>query len=499
MSAIGEYVHLTANGYNQYGILRWGRSGGSPNFDFSNAQNSELNQLKSKLQTVQNTQDLEDTINAFFRRQQGGTSTNVDEEIKAAVLQQMKQNFKDKLGNINWNTGNVEKTEYLKQTSIGKLRQLGKDAEKARDMNKIKQKVKQLESIRDTLAQNIKEGDLQKSTELTPLLEQLKTEFNSLEQELESAPGSKDILMKSPSFMDKQRDLIKFMNQIITDYAALPAYALQKGEVFEYLVPYIIGVAQDKAIIDITENIENLKVGKEPTETIQFKPNAYALYSAKDQEYHEITFDQSILNIKDNAVQGKIDIYLQLNGQEIGASLKNYNLSSKNPMVHTLSDTTLFYFLQDLAPDFVNHYLNLNTTHLAGKGKINLTKRKESRQALRSIIAAKAFVGGSYERKVADLLIINDNSKGEVKIYSMRKLIDAISEADQKSNTLISVQLIQNNKKHPIMSQNLFNNKSVNDQDKTGTMRISKLINSLHSVKIKASVNNSWLLSQHEI
>lgn len=494
MGAIGEYVHLTAYGYNHYGIYRWGHEHGSTDYDFDGAKKRELDKVRRNVAnpTVSSLQDLENTINGFFSRVQNGQATINDTQIMSAVTKQMSQQF-NKLGHLNFNTGNVENTQYLKDTSMRQIKELSKKSGKVYSIQHLQNKIKQLESVREKLGKGIRSGDIVNSHKLDGELQQLKQQIIQFENELLADPAAKDVLL-SPNNKD-MANFINNFNKVIKEYAAIPPIALEKGEFFEYLAPYILGVSQNKAVDTITKEIDSLKVGKQLNEQIHYSPSSFALISKTNDnkyEYHSIPFDKDILRVENQPVQGKIDIFVDLNGEKVGASLKNYNLSSTNTAfnyITLVSNTNLLYILQDLGSIFVNHYLNLNAQHRTARNnvreKIDESKRKESLDALRAIILAKGLTGNMYKRNSADLFILNDNQTGKTRVYSMRGLIDKIEQFGYGSS---SVKIGQK----PIMNQNLFVNSSLSDDDRLGMMRISALINSLHKLQVHAALEKSW-------
>ena len=489
MGAIGEYVHLTSKGYNDYGIYRWGhgkKSNIKVNFTFE--KNAEMTKIKNKLQDPGNLQELEDDLNGFFSRSRNEELTNTDEDIQKAVLVQMQKQFK-KLGNLNFGKGTMENSQYLKDTSMSKLKQLGENAKKAYDLQTIKNKIDKLESVRRKLAENLQKGDFEKGNELQSQLTYLKSEFKKLEQSLLNTPEAQ--VLNSKDYIDKQKNFITSLNKVIYDYAGLPPYSLIKGEFFEYLVPYIIGTVQGKAVTTLTQQMDNIKVGNKQNEKINFNHEAFSLYSEETKEYNEIEFDKDILAVENKPVQGKIDIFIDLNGKKIGASLKNYSLTKKYQKIHTVSNSSLLYFLQDIAPEFVNHYLNLNVRHSKSKkGKaLNMQKeRKESQGAMKAILSAKALTGSNYNRSSSDILIVNDSTKGKVKIFSMKNLVDKMAKA-KRSDSSFNVNFNETS----MLSYPLFKNESLDKNDISGTQRISKLINDLHSIKLSASIDRSFL------
>lgn len=116
----------------------------------------------------------------------------------------------------------------------------------------------------------------------------------------------------------------------------------------------------------------------------------------------------------------------------MGISAKNYNLDRY--YVHVLSGSSLLYMLQDLDSDFVNHFLNLYAAHGKREGQKNVGIDNAQLAAMKSsilpeiklILLYKGLTGDTNGRSSANLFIINDSSKGKVKVLDMYKIISKV-------------------------------------------------------------------------
>ena len=88
--------------------------------------------------------------------------------------------------------------------------------------------------------------------------------------------------------------------------------------------------------------------------------------------------------------------------------------------------------LQDLDSDFVNHFLNLYAAHGKMEGQKNVGIDNSRLAAMKSgilqeiklILLYKGLTGDTSGRSSANLFIINDSSKGKVKVLDMYEIIN---------------------------------------------------------------------------
>ena len=475
MSKIGEYIHLTAAGYDKYGIYRAGKRKREP-FNFEEAKNTELDKIKGKLKNNLNVSKTEKTLQNFFTNTQKGKITPDMKKIINAVSRRMNKQF-EKLGTIDFKTGDVTMTEELKKMSIGKIKELSEKNGGKVDYRKIENKIQKLQAIQQELLGKSNTN----AEELQERIDEIQSSYNEIKN-IVTDPEVVPPELQKENF-EKTKNLIDQINEAIATYAAMPAIYLQKGEFFEYLVPYILGVANGQSIAAITKSLSKVKVGGKGDDV---KINSEFFGLDKDEnETEKIQFDKDVLTVKKS--QGKIDVYVNIEGEEVGASLKNVNLQRAHANIHTVTGSNLLFFLQDVQPDFVNHYINLNASHQGKLSKETVDLRKTSRTAIGKVIAAKAITGANYGRKTADIFIVNDNKTGNIRIVTMYKLVEAIGNITSFTEAPTQVG------GKAINDQNLFSENKMDPDDKTGITRISKLLSSLHKIKVSASIKESLL------
>lgn len=476
---IGDYIHWTASGYNKYGIYRKSKEK-NRNIDFTAFQNQEVAKAKAVLGSSisdSTITQVQDTLNNFFGNWKNSKLNTKEEKILEAVMEQMSKQFEKTLGNINY-FGDITQTEEMKQASISQIRTLANRKDNKLSPQQINNKINLLNELIKKI-----EASQNNFTEK----EKLESVVNSLQmqaKDLYSHLTDPNIMpLATAEELKKETSLKNQINKAIKEYAALPALSLQKGEFFEYLVTYVMGVANGMTIKEINKNLDSLKIGGQ-NEKIEINTDNFGILD-DDNELHSINFDKDVLSIKQS--QGKIDVYIDINkDNRYGASLKNIGLSKQHSWIHTVSGSNLLFFLQDMAPNFVNHYLNLNSTHKGNAGKIKEEDKDASRQAMKTVIAVKSITGATYNRKAAQVFIVNDNKTGTVKVLSMQKIVDAINDMAQLSD--ISVKLNEKS----IINANLFVNQSVGPGDTYGVQRISNLLNSLRQIKLSSGISGNF-------
>ena len=202
-----------------------------------------------------------------------------------------------------------------------------------------------------------------------------------------------------------------------------------------------------------------------------------------------------------NDVQGKVDVNLTIDENIIGASIKNYDLSSTNPKlkgVKLVSNTNLLYLFANKAK-FLNHYLN-QTVDTAPVSVI-----QEANEMMKLMILLSAFAGGGqrlgsggiYTNR-ADIFVINDKSqKYGIKVFSISELFETII---QSPNLYGGIQTsIKSNQR---WSNKFYTEDGSGIQILNSAMankRIEQVLAQVHSQKISASIGLSHMQNTIQI
>lgn len=494
MGAIGDYIHYTAQGYEEHGITR---NGQNSTYTYA-AMKQNIAERANGFKKMPNQKQYEDAVNSILSTEDHSPN-DIETKIQNEIEQILQERFAETLGKINWDTGNVSAGQ-LKSKQGEVLSKIQVDSNQNDiQLKTIVQRIRSLEAIRDSL-KNVKEQD-----ELTAKINQIYRELNMIltdgkkigqigylktVQTEGKMQGNRNI---SLSNFSGDNNLITQINTLMKAYAAAPAINLQKGDLFEYVLALAPAIARVKAGESLKETIEELKNtvagGDRSKITIDFDKNEFTQdldMSSLDMKNYVIHSTTGRTAISYGTSQEKIDIQLSWEGKIIPVSAKNVNFKSGND-IHILSGSSFLYLIQDEDPNFINHYLNIvaqhgnkdrvnNSTHLSGN-------YQQAHEAMKAILLFKALSGDTFGREKADIFIVNDNSgKNKVKIYSVYDIVNrAVKNIDSFAK------ITSNGGKIEDMSiPNNWSNKGYSD-------RITAFVSALHQQKISAALKISAL------
>lgn len=494
---IGDYVHLTYQGYDEHGIYRKDKSA-SFSMDLGK---EEFDKIKGKVRQFsdEDIRKIETSLNRLIPGK-GNQSTAEVQKMQKIIEEIMQEQYGRSLGKINWNTLSIERRRNQKDIILGKIEEISKESLKQEeDFERIiKSKIEEINKKIDGL----KHQNTNKVQNLRSDLTVIENALNGLTVDLKEHKNLKNF--SGLNSKNNQDSIIDALNALIKQYTWIPALTLQKGDLLEYIAAYNTETIRNMAEKKITEEVKEAikkevksrKVGN-VKEDIQIDISRFGI--EEENEIKSFNFGKSMLTLHKSS--GKTDVILQTGLGDIGASLKNYAFkkdeeANKN-WIHTVSGSNLLLYLQDLEPLLVNHYLNLNAFHEDKKKNFNKdnSDAKKSRLIIKNIIAAKAITGVLYgeNRSVSELFIVNDNTTGKVKVVSMYKIVDILSKIKSTSDSgVFSVTVAQGKEAgDSIMNVYNFENKRV-EKDESGKTRISNLLNDVHKYKLNASLQQAY-------
>ena len=127
MSAIGDYIHLTAEGYSRYGISKNNEDEGK---SMSLAKSIEKQKSQIHRRLINNTKNIIDkniNIQAFEdilneTKENLEKQTEDDNSIRAQLKKRLDDKFGKIMGEIDWSTMNVSEKQEQK-SSVSYIRQ----------------------------------------------------------------------------------------------------------------------------------------------------------------------------------------------------------------------------------------------------------------------------------------------------------------------------------------------------------------------------------------
>lgn len=491
MSAIGDYIHFTRQGYEDYGI-------GRKSVDKSLGNLLEMRRTMAQAAKIrlgiQNEQGLRNTLDSLTKMAKDIMDTNNPryKDQRAAVEKYLTEKYANKIKNINWDTGTI--TPFLESDyGMGQVHwQKDPDDAKAIQLQgKIETLIKKVNALNEELPKKIRElSDAGQVSTARALAEQVKT-MNTLYQQAFNLQQEGDQLgipsstkiapAQQPSFKQFQR----VINQLIRDYAPLPPKALYEGTLWEAVIAAIGSTATAIGVEEIAKDIDKLVIGDS---SIEFAPDSSTFVASKTIEKR--AQNASVTATADEK-RRKVDVRFTYQGQDLKISAKNITIANDiYKWVSAVSSTNFAALVQGIAdPDiinFINHYLNLYTRHgLAPEqeAQVKLAENKEINDTMKAYLFF-AGLSGVEKNDFVNIFAIHDKRSGDIKFVLLSDIIDTFVENTQK----LSVRLNGT----PI-SKFYFNQKWVDFDEKSDKkpeyQRIAALTHQLHEVKVKASFN----------
>ena len=479
MSAIGNYIHYTAKGYEEHGITKKGT------FQTWNSQRNEIIKKAASLRTnltPSDKEELEEVLNSLLRP---AADNSMVEKARKEVEKIMIESFEDKAKEINWDTGNIEWSKKRSDTLTTLHRHRNENGQLEINLKEMLDKVNKLMEIIAKQAKVESNGKVL-SLECKKLARLAKQVQDRMDGNLKKNGWIYGLTASKNILTDEQ--VIKYLNSLIETYAAHPAINLQKGTAFEAMIAMAPFVAQGMAAEEAAKQIKGNVKEQVTIEPSNFSSD-YISINGPDNNY--------TIRTSGSVAQGKVDVKLIWNNKITKISAKNVNLGNPYAQIHILSGSSLMYLIQDMDHDYVNHFLNLQTEHsvLNSKGGYKKVpknyfgeKRKLIMQEMKLYLFYKALSGDNYKRKAVDLFVINDNSKGEVRVYSIE---DIVNKVIYNSGALSQISVTDQGNVN-IMNLPLFKNDRVVG-DATSQQRITNVLAQVHAVKIFSSFRPSIL------
>lgn len=473
MSAIGDYIHLTWEGYRKDTELQKA-------FVDGKTRATRIITKKPLSLTIQQVELLEEGLNYIKK--------NVDNQDYDNFRDMISSNMKEKFGN---QLQKIDYTNFNMTLNKASSDMIGKIKLTETTWGKIREKTDKLKDIMIRLgdsAQKLAETGIESSKLELDLkeLENVLTELKNYDQQFSKEPDFKKFKEnKTTKNYKKIQGLIEIVNNFIEIYAKWPAVLLQKGTLFEEalaLVPLVADYTGDEETVKFFKKLKSKGVKGLDVELVEYK-----------KENFSKTIDHKIFDgiLSTKSSQGKIDVSLSFGPHPIDISAKNINLSQAH-YIHLAKETSLLFLLQDEKPTVVDNFLNLQARHYKqdnkGKWKIqNATseynkKRKAIIQELKIIFLSKALSGNIGGREAVNLFIVNDNSQqGQIKVFTLKQILEKVFE----SNNLIGTKNFSEDMprfKNAPESMQAERNKMMASQ------RITNLISDVHSRKISISI-----------
>lgn len=529
--AIGNYVHYRYENYIENGLTINSRQGiteqdiskvfeeqikrvydlgktrkTSKELDLKKIENQlnfwfDARNKKNKLDGIEVTQEeleiMEKAINNFLEKHLQGVDINMD-TLRAAVLS---GNFNEELLKIQTNSGK----ELLKVLqSFNELKVSTKTG--TRNIGALQSRINALLSARDCLKDDVNSQSMKNSIDdLEKKWKELVYFFNKkakqsidISDENNSGKAIKNT-KRLQNFVDELNTILKGFRY--SSAAAHGEYAETAIVAMNALINYH-ALKNTSDLFGFINNALNTEVkGKDTSRKIlnisHFDSNFTDLGLISEGTHYknelDINKETSLGYFSTKSTQDKVDIIFNFkDGEEvfgIPASVKNYNLqNTRFNDIHLLSGRSVLVLVQEFE-DFVNHYLNVMAEHPDKGPSSSLIDL--AHYTMKLTVLLKAIQGGVETNKgiseKADLFIINDNSQGRYKVYTIDQILDKIIFSVNKLEDILKTGDLDNTK---ILENKFIGTESEFDEN-NAKKRISNLLNKLHQMELKVSISKS--------
>lgn len=526
---LGEYVHYHAESYRNFGIGKSIPSSISPTSAYTTAK-ANIRQLAYQKNLSQQAKTLAKKLNDLRIDSLISPTDNYDQKVNDYVLTTLENSIPfAKIDSTSFDViENMKFDSIFKLVKDGNLKKY-KNAENGQYVywGTLNNYRNQLNRLYRTLSKEVNDNNIKGLTPILNEIERIKKEILKIKREVKNDKTARIFFNDSNIDSTSIKKVIQDMNNLIGYIRAPKAVLL--GEAGEYGTAALIALLADKindTKVDFIDGIEEAVVGKNKSKTNFsnkihnngfinteiFLSNTNIRKTKKGiQFYNNYTTDENGNVISVRGSQDTVDISVNINGSklskelglnEINASIKNY--SDAENKIKIISGTNLLSILTILYTPFINHYLNMITTHVEYNYKNNTRAKKltdvdfqnqwENYNSLIKFTVAMRALSGirndviDINKKNSDFFIVNDRTKKRFFVVDTYTLLKRIEKNVDDSMDFTSNSI-------PVFGRT--QNKWVNANDRaTGAeRRITNIISKLHRRKISASLKPGVLVS----
>lgn len=490
-SAIKEfYVHLYARNYNRAGINRL-REGRMEPYNYQ----KKIADINSRIPIAKDNKKLEENLQRLMGKGNPEDSEKTVREIQNAIEKILNDSSKNAIDKINWSKLNITREQFLKEKGIIDSKIKVANTKNYVYLKTIMARVRAIESLQKNITSALKKNKLQS------LINQIYREISVI---LNAAEGI-NIDIKELQTLDinamqkfnprirwnkKSINLVQMINEVLKLYAITPLVAVQKGELLEYAVSGAWLLAQVEAGVHIDDMIEAILSQITGRQTSHIKVDFTKLGVTDDITFQDVKLEGYRVDEYTKVAwavlpsQEKVDVQIDLLDGTQAISAKNINLTLGYD-ISLVSGSPLSYLIQDEDKNFKGHYLNLVASHA---DTISIQQNNAlAHRAMKYVILFKALTGATYGRQnIVDTFVLNDNSTGEIRIYSIEELLRRAS-----SNLDLYAKVNINGKKGTPLEQLVIDN----TRQKTWQDRLLHYARNIHKQKVYAALSNTLFSS----
>lgn len=456
--AIGDYIHYTNQGYQDFGITQKGPAKGDAAYESRyKILDRAREQQKIHSRAQKDIKGLESFLNTLIYPEEKKSKNQIDQKVFSQFQKMVQQAFQEKWGffNIDMRHLHVYKTKKIAETQ-----------------------------------QSISTSSLQSySNQLTVLVERLGTKKDTEKdvQEIKKIIKKIEIIAKQNNpdaeidlTIKKNKDLIAEINYALS--LATFNYKML-GDAFEIwlagaaeLANYESQNTSKELLQDFCKDLNKKVSGGNTAKSVVSVANVSAEFVDKEAIKQPLIDSKwslsDTVDVITKSSQQKTDMTFNWKGTPLQVSAKNYSLKDDGAVIHLLSGTSLYQILLSgsLSASYVNHFLNIVTTN-------DKSSLQYAHNNLKLIILAQALTGqGLKDSGMSDTFIINARSKKHIYVFTMNQIFKAYSKTPEAIN--------------------IGNTLSITQSLEPGGPkdRITKLIASLHAEKLNVSIKASNII-----
>lgn len=519
MSAIGDYIHYTSSGYFMAGVNKRGKTNVRYESQLATAFNNQRRVVSQQLYnqnplSVKEKQELEKSITTLMTPDTGDKGLD---QLWGKLEEAFFNEFQDCAVALDRKHAEIFRPGYADNQALGltRIRKTDRGVRGEQKTGNISQtRLSTIMKRVDLLNAAIKNVEQSSKNNGGTYLQKLKEQMRIICQNLSFLLNSAQEAMKQVNYPEL-KDLIAKnypnTNSILFDWKdAKPVITevnrminmvnsvqnLQKGTLFQMIIAFAPLVGKGYSEKQLKKVVDSV-VGTSGKSTVKFDPKDFYLGVNLDKILNAANKGSYKLN--DNlyesviASQNKIDVVLNWKGKEINVSAKNLNMNpgAVSPYIHLVSQSSLLALLTSMSPDFVNHYLNMISTHKYTKNKLiqlqDIPQYQETKDLLKLSLLASAFVGYKKDTSKANIFIVNDNTSGKVRIYDINSLVNKIYTEGLLDKQAFLIE--------PAIENIILNNRFMGDQRSAegATQRIQNVLSQIHGYKISVKFKKSIL------
>lgn len=505
MSAIGDYIHLTARGYKDPAYAN--KSGKWASIQYGDAQkiiSAREAQLDQYLKTQHSSlvTNLENKLNellGMFQKNQNDL-TQEEKELSESIANALVERLAEEFAGITIDMKKLETGPKL----LGKVRTV-KITENNVSYNKL---LPRIEEIFKNITKALSSYQGRNSTKIQKIekdLENIAEDFKSFQQMLKSAIDQKAAnspglsqqaldtygtkLLKDPQNFNTFSAIVTSLNSVI-NALKIPSSSKVAGAIGEEFTELAMEQLLGSAINALDETIESSVRTGPNTKTSGYDTKYFRAGTKWEKvlKKGQVTIDSNgfIATMTNDIVQDKADITITTSkANKIGVQVKNYPRYIAEEYGLKMIDGAPFLALvqNENEDNFVNHYINLwvkhNTNKVADPKSIvqSLNKEKQNiSRVMTKLLMIKAATGkgvlGGSGVSTEVFVYIDRQGQGKAPrayVRSMASLINQVLGEDYHFRL-------------PTQIDNTYAESGPQD-------RIDNILSQLHSFKVKWSIS----------